>query len=72
MTGAECHDCGTLTDARDADSDGRCPRCAERSNPTCPECLNVYTAHAKGCRVGASEMRVRALFAVSAAMRVRT
>ena len=31
MTGAECHDCGTLTDSREADEAGRCRDCQRRA-----------------------------------------
>lgn len=59
----DCHDCGTPTDYREADEDGRCPRCQERSNVTCPECLEHYQHHAPKCRIGASERRQRMVLA---------
>lgn len=36
--GTECHDCGELTDAREADEAGRCGPCTDRSfsKPTDP------------------------------------
>ncbi len=55
MTGTQCHDCGILTDARDADEDGRCATCTEINVAPAPKPNSLdgpWKVQELGSRVG--------------------